>query len=481
MRVGQTAHVTSTAFPTSTPSREGIDPSGLIAFLDAIEADPIIEPHGLIIQRHGRRVLETYWAPHRADQIRLVYSLSKSFTGVALGVAVGDGRLALDDLVAEHLPDETADADERTRRMTIRHIASMASGHQDETLLDAFVADPTDAVRGFLQLAPDHEPGTWFAYNQPPVLTLATILQRLDGQRLSEQLRGRVLDPIGIGELRWFQYQPGIDLGFSGVFTNLDAIARLGQLHLDDGVWDGERILPEGWVAEASSVQIENPQRPEPDWRRGYGLQTWMCRHGYRGDGAFGQYMVVLPEQDAVITFFSQTEPMQSFLDHVWDHLIPAFGPTGEADPEGDRAVSARTESLQVPTAAERTGLVADGSLDRPATGRFERADAGTLSHPSITSVEVDDGFVTIHEGDDAITVALSDGWTDVPGHHLSTSAAVGPDGALHVDLVMLATPHRLELTTDPNTATFTATWPLFPLFGLGVEGVLSRMRPPEE
>ncbi len=469
--------MTTTAFPTSSPTAEGIDPTGLIAFIDAIEADPIIEPHGLIVQRHGRRVLEAYWRPHRAEQIRLVYSLSKSFTGVALGLAVGDGRLGLDDLVSQHLPDETADADERTRRMTIRHIASMATGHQDETLLDAFVANPTDAVRGFLHLPPEHEPGTWFAYNQPPVLTLATILQRLDGQRLSEQLRERVLDPIGVGELRWFQYQPGIELGFSGVFTDLDAIARLGQLHLDDGVWEGRRVLPEGWVAEASSVQIENPQRPEPDWRRGYGLQTWMCRHGYRGDGAFGQYMVVLPEQDAVVAFFSQTEPMQSFLDHLWEHLVPAFGDAGAADPGGDLAVEQRLGDLHVATATERTGFGAP--FDTVSRGRFQQADAATSGHRSITAVDVGEQSITIHEGDESIVVGLTSDWSDVPGHPISASAAVASDGTLGVDLVMLATPHRLELTTEPPSGTFRAEWPLFPLFGLGVEGVLSRMRPP--
>lgn len=470
------------AFPTSTPSSEGVDPDRLIAFLDAVEADPIIEPHGLIIQRHGRRVVEAYWAPHRAEQIRLVYSLSKSFTGAALGLALGDGLLTLDDLVVDHLPDLAVDVDERTARMTIRHIASMASGHHDERLLEAFVADPDDAVRGFLQLPPEHEPGTWFAYNQPPVLTLATILQRLTGKRLSEQLRSRVLDPIGVGDLRWIQYQPGVDLGFSGVFTNLDAIARLAQLHLDDGVWDGRRLLPEGWVAQASSMQIENPQRPEPDWRRGYGFQTWMCRHGYRGDGAFGQYMVVLPEQDAVVAFFSHSEPMQPFLDHLWEHLIPAFGPAGSVDPAGDHAVLDRTADLRVPTAADRTGWTRP--LEGAAPGRFTRDDSGAVSHPSITAVEVSggtDASLTVHEDDSSITVPLTRDWADVEGFPISASASVDESGAVCVELVMRATPHRLELTTDPATSTFRATWPLFPLFGLGVEAVLSRMQPPDD
>ena len=156
---------------TSSPSAQGVDAAGISAFLDAIESDPGVEPHGLIVQRHGMRIAEGYWAPHTGDRSRLVYSLSKSFTGTALGLAVADGRLSLDDLVSDHLPelfdDVTPDA---TRRMRIRHIASMASGHAAETLLDAVVADPDDPVRGFLTIPPDAEPGTVFAYNPPPVV-----------------------------------------------------------------------------------------------------------------------------------------------------------------------------------------------------------------------------------------------------------------------------------------------------------------------
>src|SRR5205085_9104898 len=163
----------------------------------------------------------------------------------------------------------------------------------------------------------------------------ATILQRLTGQRLTEYLRPRVLDPLGIDTFSWTQHRPGIDLGFSGVHTNVDAAARLGQLHLDDGVWNGERLLPEGWVAQASSPQIANPARIEPDWHCGYGFQLWMARHGYRGDGAFGQYMIVLPEHDVVVALFSCAENMQAVLDMLWEHLLPAIT-DDEREPTSD-------------------------------------------------------------------------------------------------------------------------------------------------
>ena len=212
-----------------------------------------------------------------------MYSLSKSFTGAALGLAVGDGLLSLDDTLQDHLPDLLGDADERTRRIRIRHLASLATGHDNETLLAALVTNPKDIVAGFLSLPPEHEPGTHFAYNQPPVLVLATILERVTGMRLLDQLRPRVLDPMGISDLRWYRYRSGVDLGFSGVYTDLDAIARFGQLHLDDGVWNGTRLLPKGWVEAASHPQIDNSHQPEPDWSQGYGFQLWMNQHGLPG------------------------------------------------------------------------------------------------------------------------------------------------------------------------------------------------------
>ena len=116
------------------PVRAGRLAEGISAFLDALERDPRIEPHGLIIQRHGRRIVEGYWAPHTGDRGRLVYSLSKTFTGTALGLQLGEGRLSLDDLVSDHLPELFDGVDPATRRLKIRHIASMATGHDRETL-----------------------------------------------------------------------------------------------------------------------------------------------------------------------------------------------------------------------------------------------------------------------------------------------------------------------------------------------------------
>jgi CubicO group peptidase (beta-lactamase class C family) len=456
----------------SSPSEQGVAPAGISAFLDALEADPNIEPHAIVVQRHGHRIAEGHWAPRAGDQRRLVYSLSKSFTGTALGLAIGEGRLALDDLVGDHLPELLEGADPITRRMKIRHIASMATGHDREMYLEALAVDRDDPVRGFFTIPPDVEPGTLFMYNQPPVLALSTILTRVTGQRLVDYLRPRVLEPLGITELTWTQASSGVDLGFSGVHTNVDAAARLGQLHLDDGMWEGRRLLPEGWVAEASSPQIANPAREEPDWRCGYGFQLWMQRHGYRGDGAFGQYMVVLPEQDAVVALFSCAMNMQAILDLMWEHLLPAMGDASSAPTDEDAALEKRLANLALATVAERRG----GDVPDVPSMTFAPGTIGARSQSSVTAVDVVDGQLVLHEGDDTIAVPLTIEWTVVG--EVATNAARLADGRIGVDLAMLATPHRLELALDPATATFVTRWPDVPL-SMGRSTRLTSMRAP--
>ncbi len=484
----------------SHPSKQGVAPEAIMAFLDAVEADPQIEPHGMIIHRHGYRIAEGYWAPHTGDRSRLVYSLSKTFTGTALALQLGEGRLSLDDLVSDHLPELFTHADERTKRMRIRHIASMSTGHNREMLGEAMMADPADPLRGFFTIAPDEEPGTLFAYNQPPVLALATILQRLAGERMVDYLRPRVFDPLGIGDVRWAQHRPGIDLGFSGVHTNLDAIARLGQLYLNNGMWNGNRILPEGWVADASRVHIANPLMENPDWQQGYGFQLWMSQHGYRGDGAFGQYMVVLPEHDAVIAMFSCNEDMQRILDLMWKHLIPAMNVDAGAVPSvsrssgsvtsgaivasdraadrgaADEVLAKRLAGLVRPTAAQRTG----GGAFTIQHAHFVPGASGSMVHRSITALDVSENRLILYEGDATpIEIPLSCEWVTLANASIATSAATRSDGKSMVDLVFLDTPHRLELLLDPVTATFTATWTVMPLFAAGIQRQLSAMAAP--
>ena len=290
------------SLPRSTPAGQQADPAAILAFLDAVESRPDIEMHSLMVVRHGQVIAEGWWAPYGADRRHFLYSLSKSFTSTAAGLARAEGLLDLDDPVVKHFPEFEADiTDPRSRAIRVRHVAAMASGHNRDMRAEALDRDPDEPVRGFLLIPPDQEPGTLFEYSQPCTYTLASIVQRNSGLPLTEYLRPRLFDPLGIGPVGWQTWPPGRQQGFSGLFARTEDVAKLGLLYLQGGRWDGRQLLPADWVAQATSQQVANPDRENPDWRQGYGFQFWMSRHGYRGDGAFGQFCVVLPEQDTVV------------------------------------------------------------------------------------------------------------------------------------------------------------------------------------
>jgi CubicO group peptidase (beta-lactamase class C family) len=467
--------------PAGDPAAHGVDARGVHAFLDALEAAPGIEPHSLMIVRHDRLVAAGWWAPYTEHRLHLLYSLSKSFTSTAAGLAAAEGLLSLDDPVVSYFPEFAAGiADPGSRAMLVRHVAAMASGHLTDTVDQVFVPGGDDPVRGFLLLPPDREPGTVFAYNQPATYALAAIVQRVTGQTLTEYLRPRVFDPLGIGETAWMQHPRGRELGFSGLHAATDAIARLGLLYLRGGLWEGKRLLPASWVAEATRVHVPNGDgTPEgaasSDWQQGYGLQFWMSRHGYRGDGAYGQFCLVLPAYDAVIAMTAATEQLQAVLNLAWDHLLPAFGPEPltrrTAD---DAALRSRLSRLALPpVAAKPAPPAAAGSAAVWSSAEFAPAGGVCTDQPTLTGIALtahDDGWAltltetgsqlhlrfdppgwSVDEGADAaVPAAVSAGWTDAD--------------TLLAEVVFLETPHRLVVRCSLAAGTFTARWRTVPL-----------------
>jgi len=344
--------VTSRPLPRSAPSAQGVAATGVAAFVDALETLPGLDPHGVVLVRHGHVVAEGWWAPYTADQVHLLYSLSKSFTSTAVALAVAEGLLDLDDTVLGHFPELDAEVtDPRARRMRVRHVAAMASGHHEEALDRADALDPADLVRGFLLTPPDAEPGTVFAYNQPCTYTLGAIVARAAGTGLTDYLRPRLFDPLGIGPVAWARHRSGQELGFSGLYARTEDVAKLGLLYLQRGVWQGRQLIPAGWVAEATRAQVSTGVEGKPDWQQGYGFQFWRSRHGFRGDGAFGQFCVVLPDDDAVLAVTAATEDMQAVLDAAWEHLLPALR-GGTDGPDADAELAARTAALHLPPVA---------------------------------------------------------------------------------------------------------------------------------
>jgi hypothetical protein len=171
-----------------------------------------------------------------------------------------------------------------------------------------------------------------------------------------EYLRPRLFEPLGIANPTWDADRHGVTLGGFGLRVRTEDVARFGQLYLQKGQWRGRSLLPAAWVAAATARQVSNGSNPESDWEQGYGYQFWRCRHGvYRGDGAFGQFCIVMPEHDTVVAITSGTKDMGGVMQQVWTHLLPVLQPAAlAADAAAQDALGRRLTSLVLPAQAGR-------------------------------------------------------------------------------------------------------------------------------
>jgi CubicO group peptidase (beta-lactamase class C family) len=306
--------------PRSTPEAQGISSSAVLSFIDA--ADKIDSMNSFMLLRHGNVVAEGWWTPYSASSPHALYSLSKSFTSTAVGLAIAEGKLSLDDEVIKFFPDDVPpDASNNLKSMRVSDLLRMSTGQQIEPGRNAEQA----WTKTFLAQPVPFKPGTHFLYNTSGTYMLSAIVQKVTGQTVLDYLRPRLFEPLGIENPTWEASPQGISAGGFGLSIRTEDIAKFGQLYLQKGKWQGRQLVPESWVDAATARQTSNGSSPKSDWDQGYGYQFWRCRNGaYRGDGAFGQYCVVLPEQDAVIAITSGVKNMQAVLDVVWDKLLPA-------------------------------------------------------------------------------------------------------------------------------------------------------------
>ena len=317
------------SLPRSTPEAQGVSSAGILSFLQAADTG-VDAMNSVMIMRHGRVVAEGWWAPYDASTPHMLYSLSKSFTSTAVGLAIADGKLTLDDPVLKFFPDEApSQPSTNLRAMRVRDLLRMSTGHASEP---SFTSDADTSLRGatwvkrFLAHPVPFKPGTHFLYNSPSTYTLSAIVQKVTGVTALQYLQPRLFYPLGMGHPAWVASPQGVSAGAYGLMVRTEDIARLGQLYLQKGQWQGRQLIPPAWVAEATARQTSNGSSPTSDWDQGYGYQFWRSRHDtYRGDGAFGQYMMVLPEQDAVVVITSGVRNMQAVMDLVWNKILPAM------------------------------------------------------------------------------------------------------------------------------------------------------------
>jgi CubicO group peptidase (beta-lactamase class C family) len=320
--------------PRSSPEAEGVASSAILSFVNAAEKQ-IDSLHSFLFVRHSHVVAEGWWSPYNAESPHSLFSLSKSFTSTAVGLAIAEGKLSLDDEVLKFFPEDApSQPSNNLKAMRVRDLLRMSTGHQTEPTRTSAQA----WTKTFLAHPVPHKPGTHFLYNTSGTYMLSAIVQKATGVTVLDYLKPRLFEPLGIEHPTWEASPQGITAGGYGLSIRTEDIARFGQLYLRKGMWHGKQLVPRAWVEAATTLQTSNGSNPKSDWEQGYGYQFWRCRHGaYRGDGAFGQYCIVLPAQDAVIAITSGVRDMQAVLNLVWDHLLPSMSSSPLAADENAR------------------------------------------------------------------------------------------------------------------------------------------------
>lgn len=308
--------------PRATPESQGVSSKAIQDYIETANRE-INSMHSFMLVRHGKVVAEAWWAPESADKPHILWSLSKSFTSTAVGFAVTEGKLSIDDPVLKFFPSDAPEKpSSNLKAMRVRDLLTMNAGHQDELNW----REQADWAKAFLSHPVPHKPGTHFRYNTPATYMLSAIVQKVTGETVLDYLTPRLFEPLGIKKPVWETSPQEISIGGYGLYLRTEDIAKFGQLYLQKGKWNGKQLIPESWVEMATSKQVSNGSNPDSDWDQGYGFQFWRCRHeAFRGDGKDGQFCIVLPEQDAVVAITAHTGNMQAELNVVWDKLLPAF------------------------------------------------------------------------------------------------------------------------------------------------------------
>ena len=453
----------SVSLPRSSPEQQGISSTDVLAFVAAADNE-VDTMNSFMLVRHGHVVAEGWWAPYDRDTPHVLYSLSKSFTSTAVGLAVAEGKLSLDDQVIKFFPDEApADPSVNLRAMRVRDLLRMNTGNQLEAPIR--VDDPTKQtdtwVKTFLTHSVPFKPGTHFLYNSPATYMLSAIVQKVTGQTVLEYLGPRLFEPLGFKDPVWVSSPQGITAGAYGLSVRTEEIARFGELYLRKGMWNGKQLIPVAWVQQATAMQTSNGSSPNSDWDQGYGYQFWRSRHNsFRGDGAFGQYCLVIPELDAVVAITSGVRNMQQVMNLVWDKLLPAMKPGRLAEnPAARRQLEARLAALQVKLPTGSTSSPISSSV----SGRwfeFSENDRGIKAVSFDFNSALPTLTVRTSTGETRLTIAgetwargrglFSNGLDrllNVPGNPLAaTSGAWTSSDTFTVKIVLYETPYYSTL-----------------------------------
>jgi CubicO group peptidase (beta-lactamase class C family) len=446
--------------PRSAPAAASVSSGAIAALLDRLE-EQSVECHSIMAVRGGHVVAEGWWTPFTADRPHLLYSLTKSFTSTAVGLAIADGLLSLDDRVVDVLPDRVpAGIGEQARRITVHHLLSMTAGHGTDSLTEAWELEPDDLVKGFLRVPFTEPEGTRHTYDNTTTYLLARMVERVTGRGLPEFLDERLFAPMGVCQADWDRVAGGAAFGFHGLHLTTEAVAAFGELLLRGGRWGDRQLVPREWVELATMRHVETEPPGDADFCRGYGYQFWMSRYGFHGNGSFGQMCVVVPSHDLVVAVTGANSQAQVIHDAIRECLLPGIGQAGSAG--GDDAVADRMRRLS---------LVPPHGLDHPHRSVEAVVESTVLPEGTPVTVDPVEGGWSLRLGSQMEIAAGHGEWRESrPLGRPIVAAGAWQDDVFVADLYVITTPHRVRLSVDARSGTATAAWNIEPLTTTSLE-----------
>ena len=332
-----------------TPESVGISSRDLLSMVQELETCGT-EPHGLMVARHNKVALECWWAPFTKDTVHICHSFGKSYVATAVGAACTDGLLSVEDRISDLFQDDLAALgvpDEgNLAKLTVKHVLSMTNG------MSVHAPSGEHLVRNYLTTAVDREPGSVFMYNTTGSCLLGEIVRRVTGKPVLDYLKERVFDRIGLqtGRLSWMTFKNGLHAA-PGVAANTENNLRLGLLYLNNGRWNGQPVIDENWIEEATRKQADNEAG-------GYGYQLWLHRLPgvFRFLGGHGQDCVMSRPLDlayAVHQAASEPHDTQACNAVMEKYLLGRKLPdTLPEDPAGYAELINYTASMALPNGA---------------------------------------------------------------------------------------------------------------------------------
>lgn len=315
------------------PEAVGVESSALVSAID--EVAHTYDLHSIMVYRDGGVIAEKWWWPADPARAHMLHSATKSFVGTAVGFAIAEGVLALDDHVADVLSaDMPARPAPSLERLRIVDLLTMRGGNAGGISGALTRTQGAGLVRAFLAEPMTHEPGTVFTYSSASSHLLSAAVQARTGERVADYLQPRLFDPLGVPGPTWDTDPDGISTGGNGMRLRTEELLAYGVLHLDDGVWHGTQILPAGWTEEATRRHVPGARagawdgrrlvsRPAAPGRGGYGYHFWVEPGGvYSARGVFGQLCVVHPEARSVVAVTAGVDSRQPGLYAALERFV---------------------------------------------------------------------------------------------------------------------------------------------------------------